>query len=269
MSKYIIMSDDTINITDEQYLQLFRAIDNTTMPQKIKNILVNYFKFVVNKTQYNYWCDVFEIFLTHVSNMQYNYDHEYLNDSEFMFDNTAIHHIDSQIIYDSRLKNKIMIVGCGHKYPMCELSDDIQYAKSHAHQHIFTLDLEISKLPDIIVDINNFEPSTSEYFDRIKHNFDVVVFEGMYANEFVDKLKYFLSPNGIILVNNGCCVDHSTEQEYFDNFGITNYRICHSNNTNITSETVDTITNILKIAFPTNWTVLFDTMKDNKCNVYI
>jgi len=262
------MSKHLIGITDEQYLQLFGVIDNTDMSQNIKNILVNYFKFVVNKSEYNHWCNVFEIFLNCIAEMQYNYDTHQLNGAEFVFDDGVIHCIESKDIYDLRLKNKIMIVGCGHKHPTFELHDDIQYVKSHSHQNVFTLDSTISILPDIVADINNFKLSNSEHFDRIKHNFDVIVFEGLYADKFVDKLKCFVSSNGIIIKANNCCVDHSTEQEYFDNFGMTNYQICHSNNNNVVSGTKDTITNILNFAFPGDWKMLFDTMKANKCNVY-
>ena len=262
------MSKHSIGITDEQYLQLCDVIDNTNMSQNIKNMLMNYFKFVVNKSKYNHWCNVFEIFSNYIAEMQYNYDTKQLNGAEFVFDDSVVHCIVSKDIYDLRLKNKIMIVGCGHKHPMFELCGDVQYAKSHSHQNVFTLDSTISILPDIVTDIYNFEPTNSEHFDRIKHNFDVVVFEGLYADKFVDKLKCFVSPNGIIIDVNGCCVRHSTEQEYFDNFGVTSYQVCHSNNNNVVAGTKDTITNILKIAFPENWKMLFDTMKTNKCNVY-
>jgi hypothetical protein len=85
-----------------------------------------------------------------------------------------------------------LVIGCGHAYQACELS--------HPVANFETIDCEVKRKPNVVLDINDQEQFALHYQDK---KFSSVIFEGMYVPEAVSYLKAHIKENGnLVCVGN-------------------------------------------------------------------
>lgn len=166
--------------------------------------------------------------------------------------------------FQERVNNEIMLVGCGHH----NILDD-KYYNNHKHDCLFTVDIQLNKFPDLVLNANTPNLKDIKIIDRLQNKFKIIILEGVVFDEqsTYDNLSCFLQPNGIIMAPYSSICD----QETIEFFSKCTYQIIFENRskqyTNDNNH-IYPLNEILEYYFNDDKKKLFDIMVEGKPNIY-